>query len=189
MTAAVLSAAAAACTPPPPDPQVHEALRTRELHGPVPAIQVKGRDGRESLISDWFGDSLTVLNVWAEWCIPCLHEIPALIEFDADWRARGVNLVSITAASKDSQRLATVIENTGITYPVLEGGTFEWAWRHFRVEALPTTLFIDGDGMLRRLYRGAMSKDLLDRATSELLQRSNAPADPVTPVTRSLEPR
>lgn len=158
--------------------QVSQPERMRRLDGPLPTIHLKGPDGRSALLGEFLGDSVTVVNAWAEWCIPCLSEIPALVELDRASRERGVRVLGITVASRDSSRLASVIRGTGIEYPVLEGGGFGWAWQKLRVRSIPNTVFIDKAGIVRRIYFGVMSEEALKDAVEETLEESRvAPTD------------
>ena len=154
--------------------EMSELERMRRLDGPLPTIHVKGPDGRPALLGEFLGDSVTVVNAWAEWCIPCLSEIPVLVELDRTWRERGVQVLGLTVASRDSSRLASVIRGTGIQYPVLEGSGFAWAWEKLRIRSIPNTVFIDQAGIVRRIYFGAMSEKALRDVVEEVLEESRA---------------
>lgn len=151
---------------------VSEPQRMRRLDAPLPTIHLKDLDGRSALLGEFLGDSVTVVNAWAEWCIPCLSEIPALVELDRAWRERGVQVLGLTVASRDSSHLASVIRGTGVEYPVLEGGGFAWAWEKLRIRSVPNTVFIDKAGIVRRIYFGAMSEEALRDAVEVTLEES-----------------
>ncbi len=146
--------------------------RMRRVNGPLPTIEVKGPDGRPALLSEFLGDSMTVVNAWAEWCIPCLTELPVLAELDPTWRERGVRILGLSVESRDSVHLESVIIGTGIEYPLLEGGGFEWAWNKLRIRSIPSTVFVDQAGIVRRIYSGAMTEEELRNAAEEVMEES-----------------
>lgn len=164
--------AAVSCNAPPvseDDGTISEA-RIRDLNAPLPEMLVRDLGGDETLLADWLGDSLTIVSAWAEWCIPCLAEIPDLIAFDSEWRGRGVRLLGLAVQSRDSARLSEVIEATGISYPVLVGGDLYWAWNTLRISGIPSTIFIDRWGIVRRLFIGGVTGEQLAAATRGFLQ-------------------
>jgi cytochrome c biogenesis protein CcmG, thiol:disulfide interchange protein DsbE len=66
---------------------------------PAPATVLPGvpgleRDGKPvpGIDPADFADAVTVLNVWASWCIPCHEEVPLLMKLAADNRIRVVGI-------------------------------------------------------------------------------------------------
>ncbi len=58
---------------------------------PIPGLE---RDGKPvpGLDSATFAGAVTVLNVWASWCVPCHDEAPLLVKLAADPRIRMVGI-------------------------------------------------------------------------------------------------
>jgi peroxiredoxin len=52
------------------------------------------------------GEKLRVINVWATWCGPCVTEFPELITIHRTYRARGVEMVTVTADSPENHEAA-----------------------------------------------------------------------------------
>jgi len=67
----------------------HKAPRT-----PLPAIAGLQRDGAPvpGLDPAAFAGAVTVVNVWASWCVPCHDEAPLLLQLSQDNRVRLVGI-------------------------------------------------------------------------------------------------
>ena len=93
-----------------------------------------------------FSGRLLLVNFWATWCAPCVHEMPALDRLQA---GRGGQAFSVVAISLDRGGLAAVepfYERLGLdnlaVYLDPQGRTA----RDYGVRAFPTTVLIDGHG-------------------------------------------
>jgi thiol-disulfide isomerase/thioredoxin len=95
---------------------VHHDGAQRE---PLPqGLQLKGLDGQPHSLDEWRG-KLLLVNFWATWCTPCLHEIPALVKLQQQYAARGLQIVGPAVDDPDAVR--SMLGPLGINYPVLTG--------------------------------------------------------------------
>ncbi|MDB4583312.1 TlpA family protein disulfide reductase [Draconibacterium sp.] len=98
-----------------PLPEQPSSTTNVELHS-IPLTDI---DGRETLLKDWAGDIL-VVNFWAPWCAPCRREIPALIEIEREYRARGVRVLGLAFDGEEQvRRFAAEYQ---ISYPLFLTG-------------------------------------------------------------------
>jgi cytochrome c biogenesis protein CcmG/thiol:disulfide interchange protein DsbE len=60
----------------------------------LPPVVGLERDGQPvpGLSTADFKGSVTLLNVWASWCVPCHDEAPLLVKLASDWRIRVVGI-------------------------------------------------------------------------------------------------
>jgi len=117
--------------------------------------------GPEDPIDEQRGNWL-LINYWAQWCKPCIREIPELNAIDQreGWAVLGVNFDGATGEALDSQ-----IGSLGIEFPTLAedpAGRFNLE----RPQVLPTTLVIDPEGRLQRVLVGPQTQESIDAATS-----------------------
>ena len=105
------------------------------------------------------GASAVLVNVWATWCLPCRKEFPALLRAAAEYRARGVRLVLISADFDDNTAAAReFLARHGVDFPsyLKTGPDMEFidALSPKWSGALPATFVFDGAGTLRDFWEG-----------------------------------
>jgi thiol-disulfide isomerase/thioredoxin len=102
-----------------------------------------------------------VMNYWAEWCKPCLEEIPEL-NLLADHHADKLVVLGVNFDGLEGEALTVVSNKFGIRFPLLlkdpaQNLGFE------RPQVLPTTLIFDPAGKLQHTLIGPQTqKTLLD---------------------------
>ncbi|MBR5701000.1 MAG: redoxin family protein [Oscillospiraceae bacterium] len=103
------------------------------------------------------GHKLTVLNLWAYWCGPCVGELPELERISRDYADRGVQMLGVYLAEDESGDIKTVKE-LGVTYPCLRYIEEFDPW--LNTGYFPTTIFLDGNGkVLGEAYIGSRNYD------------------------------
>ena len=111
---------------------------------PAPDVRFDYFDGTEGSLADFAGTP-TVVNFWASWCPPCIVEMPAFEAVHRELRPQvaflGLNVGDEAGAAR---RLA---DQTGVTYPLGEDPDSA-IFGAFGGIGMPTTAFVDGDGMI-----------------------------------------
>ena len=120
----------------------------------APDFALKDLNGRDVRLSDFRGKTV-MINFWAVWCGPCKDELPFIQAVFKERAGNGVMVLAI--AVKNNERLDTVeqyIKQTGYTFPVLfdvQGQVNSL----YNVGTLPTTFFIDTEGIIRKTQVGS----------------------------------
>ena len=109
--------------------------------------------------------SITIINFWATWCPPCQREMRDLqrlyISHRGNARILAVNLgESIQAVRHWTRQL-------GVTYDVLLDVHGVVA-KLYQVRGLPTTVVLDSESRIRRLYYGPVTLEQLRRDVSRI---------------------
>lgn len=130
----------------------------------------------EAVTSDLFADSaLTMINVWATYCNPCLSEMPDLGALASEYDASDFQIIGIISdVPKDGDPSALelaqkLIDETGADYPHLLLNESLYYGLLSDVTAVPTTFFIDSDGKILDTVIGSNDKDTWKEKIDALL--------------------
>jgi thiol-disulfide isomerase/thioredoxin len=144
---------AAFCGSPPASPLVGQ---------PMPALAVRDASGRATTLEAWPG-RVSVVNVWASWCGPCLEEMPSLSALHAELGDEGLQLVGV-AVDDDPADARLAARKLGIAYPLVFDPGGATTFDRLAVEGIPTTFVVGRDGRIEEVLTG-----IADYGTPEAL--------------------
>ncbi|MFT3930319.1 MAG: TlpA disulfide reductase family protein [Spongiibacteraceae bacterium] len=121
-------------------------------------------DGNSGRFADTRGKWL-LINYWADWCKPCIEEMPELHRFQQQQSDRVV-LLTVNYDGLQGQSLQQQIEKLQIKLPVLLQDPAPLLGFQ-RPDALPTTLVFDPQGALHAALQGAQTMQSLVEATTK----------------------
>ncbi|MCL4870887.1 MAG: TlpA family protein disulfide reductase [Anaerolineae bacterium] len=123
-------------------------------------------EGRELTLSDFQGEPV-ILNFWASWCVPCRAEMPLLERTAIQYRGR----VTILGVNNGESRQVVQEFNRqlNLTFPLLIDNNYLVGDQYY-VTALPTTFFIDRNGLIREVFTGILNEAILQNRLESLLQ-------------------
>lgn len=125
-------------------------------------------DGNAVDQSVFAGSKLTMVNVWATYCTPCLAEMPDLALLADELSAEGVQIMGLVSdvvgtdwsVSESGVALAKdIVAQTGADYLHIVPGESLYDLLN-QITAVPTTFFVDANGVqVGNVYVGSRSYD------------------------------
>jgi cytochrome c biogenesis protein CcmG, thiol:disulfide interchange protein DsbE len=136
----------------------------------APDFTAKNRQGESIQLRDLRGQPV-LLNVWASWCGPCKAEMPAMQEVYEAYSNQGFTILAVNTTFQDDAASALAFaDNLGLTFPILFDVDGDISQK-YQVRAMPTSFFIDQDGIIQRVvFGGPMSEALLRVEIERLIQ-------------------
>ncbi|MEO8227365.1 MAG: TlpA disulfide reductase family protein [Gemmatimonadota bacterium] len=143
----------------------------------APAIDLPALDGGRIRLADYRGQPV-VVTFWASWCPSCRVEFPALVDAYRRYSAQGLRIFAVNERDQEMREgdIRGFLAEVPVPFPVLID---RWgrSRRQYRLTGLPTTVFIDTAGVIRKVLWGAQPPGELDRAIALILADPPAPRE------------
>lgn len=127
-----------------------------------------------AVTSDIFSQSkLTMVNVWATYCNPCLREMPGLGELAAEYdrsEFQIIGVVSDVTEGEEQTLVESLVQQTGAQYTHLLANDSIGQAILSSVDAVPTTFFFDQEGAYLGGVVGSAEKSDWEDLIHELLE-------------------
>jgi cytochrome c biogenesis protein CcmG, thiol:disulfide interchange protein DsbE len=135
----------------------------------APDFSLRTIDDRMIQLSSLKGHPV-IVNIWASWCGPCQAEMPLFEELYSRYHSQGLEILAVNSTFQDSLLNAKAfIQERNLTFPVLLD-TQGQVTRQYQVQALPTTFFIDEQGVVHnQVIGGPLTSAMLESEINNLL--------------------
>ena len=111
----------------------------------VTTTDMEGHTVTQDIFADY---DLTVVNVWATWCGPCLSELPELPKLKT-MLPENVNFITLCCdASADMKLAGEILRSAGANFQTLVVNQELMENFVSYISAIPTTCFVDSEGNL-----------------------------------------
>jgi peroxiredoxin len=133
-----------------------------------PDFSEKDTAGKPLSIANYKG-KVVLLDFWATWCGPCVHELPNVIKTYDAYHKQGFEIIGISL-DKDQEKLASFTKEKSMTWVQYFDGL---VWQNklaakYGITSIPATFLLDGQGTI-------IGKDLrgedLDKAVAKALAK------------------
>ena len=138
---------------------------------PAPEI---GRLAADFILADLEGNLVSLsdlrskavfINFWATWCPPCRAEMPEIEDLyqkhmNTDVAVIGVNLF------EPEDKVREYVQRGGYNWSFVIDTTGE-VTRNYGISALPTSFFLNSQGIIREVHIGSMTGNLMEAKLAE----------------------
>lgn len=143
-------------------------------------VDTETLDGDPFTFEDITQNKLTMINVWATWCPPCVAELPELQALSEAYAEQGVEVIGVLADSiwevgeQDDDAIAAgkkLLENAEASYRVLIPDAVLQGTLINLMDGFPTTFFFDADGEFVDAVVGSDSFEGWSEVLDEILEK------------------
>lgn len=147
-----------------------QAVYALEPGSSVSDFELRDIEGKTVRLSDYKGKTV-VLNFWATWCPPCKKEMPDFDLLDKELKKTNdavLLAVNMTDGKRDTKsKVESFIKNNNYGMRVLLD-TEGKAAKLYDIRWLPTTVVVDGKGILRWQVFGETTKEDVLKAVRDI---------------------
>lgn len=131
-------------------------LQAATLDKAAPDFTLRSLGQHNLKLSEQAGNVI-LLNFWASWCAPCRQEMPLLNDLHNKYKALGFSVIGVNV-EQETELAKSFISSTPVDFPILFDDSNK-ASKLYDVSAMPTTVIIDRNGVVRHLHKGYQAGD------------------------------
>lgn len=144
---------------------------------PMPLVNLRQLDGGTWRLFDHHGQ-VVVVNYWASWCAPCWEETPTLQRLSHELGPSGLAIVGVAMDEGDSDHvdaeIRRFVHTLNVDYPIALPVLL--SQMAYGLDGLPTTILVDRQGRVAKVYTGAIQERELKTDVKALLAETGVSA-------------
>ena len=90
---------------------------------------------------------VTLVNIWATWCIPCRAEMPAMEKLYRELGPKGLRILAVSIDDGDPQDVRGFVSELGLTFDILQDRSGD-IQRVFQTTGVPESFLLDRNGVI-----------------------------------------
>jgi peroxiredoxin len=113
-----------------------------------------------------------IVTFWGTFCPPCREEFPELLKAQAAHAESGLTVLGVNGTDQEysTKAVQKFVDDLSVTFAIALDKRGK-ARDDYLVLGLPTTVFIDTGGVIRKIHRGPIDRATLDTAIAAILPR------------------
>jgi thiol-disulfide isomerase/thioredoxin len=111
---------------------------------------------------------VVIINFWASWCLPCLEELPSMVELRKKYSKEDLLILTINTDEKDDfKEVKKLMKKFNTNFPVVRDYKGDHV-KSFLIEAIPVTIVFSKGKVVQ------ISMEAVDFVSGEFLQKINS---------------
>jgi peroxiredoxin len=157
-------------------PASYGAAQQVKAGGRAPDFTLRALDSTTVHLAAFHGRPV-IINFWATWCPPCIHEMPELARRFAEHREANLEVVAVNADGESTDKIRQFATGLSLPFPILLDPRLKVA-SAYGVIQLPVTIFVDTAGVMRIVHAGPLQPSQLDAGLRMILPLPASPPQP-----------
>jgi peroxiredoxin len=155
-----------------------ESLQRVEVGATMPDYRLTDSRTGDSLgLRESYRGSVTLINIWATWCVPCRTEMPSMQQVYEGLKDEGFRIAAVSVDEESDDVVNGFAESYGLTFDILHdrsGGI----QKTYQTTGVPESFLVDKNGIIVRRVIGAhdwnspVNRGLIERLLRETGPRS-----------------
>ncbi|MGB7212545.1 MAG: TlpA disulfide reductase family protein [Gemmatimonadales bacterium] len=150
-----------------------DAVNGVSVGAPAPDYRVIDiANGDTVALRSRFKGHVTIVNIWATWCVPCRLEMPSMEKLYKEFKDRGFQIAAVSIDKGDPTDIAKFGTEYGLTFDLLHDPSGD-IQDLYRTTGVPESFVIDRRGIIVKWLIGGydwtapVQRTLIDRLLSE----------------------
>ncbi|HET6779349.1 MAG TPA: TlpA disulfide reductase family protein [Gemmatimonadales bacterium] len=123
-------------------------------------------------LREHYEGSVTLINIWATWCIPCRVEMPAMERVYRDLAPRGFKIAAISIDEGSPEDVSAFVQDLKLTFDVLQDRS-TGIQQIYQTTGVPESFLVNRQGIIVKRIIGAhdwaspVNRALVERLLNE----------------------
>jgi len=132
----------------------------------APEFTLLDLDGNEVRLSEFRGKAVFI-NFWATWCPPCRAEMPDIESLYQEHKDKGLVVIGVDIGESEAT-VRRFVQQGGYSWTFVLDSDGSVA-ANYNIRAIPTSFFIDREGLIQAVNIGAMTKRDMEAMLAEAM--------------------
>jgi cytochrome c biogenesis protein CcmG, thiol:disulfide interchange protein DsbE len=98
---------------------------------------------------------VTLVNIWATWCLPCREEMPSMQELYAEYKDDGFRIAAVSIDDGDPAVVNRFVQEYGLTFDILHDRRTA-IQQSYQTTGVPESFLLDREGTIVKRVIGAV---------------------------------
>ncbi|HXE56610.1 MAG TPA: TlpA disulfide reductase family protein [Gemmatimonadales bacterium] len=112
------------------------------------------RSGDSVSLRERYQGSVTLVNIWATWCVPCRAEMPSMQRLYEAYGSRGFKIAAVSIDEEGPEVVLDFANELGLTFDILHDRTTR-IQQSYQTTGVPESFLVDRRGVIVHRVIGA----------------------------------